>query len=950
MKNQLKNLNTGEVLNGFSLVKKEYSLSQCAELYTFKHEKTGAELLYFDRDEENKTFSICFKTLPEDSTGVFHILEHSVLNGSKKYPVKEPFVSMLQSSMQTFLNAMTYPDKTVFPVSSRNDQDFFNLMSVYLDAVFCPSIYERPEIFMQEGWHYEFEEGESEPYYNGVVFSEMKGAYSNVERLIDSKTNELLYKTTCYGYSSGGKPEKIPDLTYEQFINTHKRFYHPSNSRIFLDGNLDIEAALRFINDEYLSKYERREPDFEIGLEPYADTCEATIYYEAREDEAELSHMSATKLLCTYDDIEKIYAARILSDYLTGSNEAPLKRAFLEKGLCRDISFETNDGIYRPSVVVSFRNMAQKDFETAKALLPELAAEYLKSGFNKEALAASIEHMAFVDKEISEPYGLELNIKALDSWLYGGDPLLHIENASVFDSLREKVNTDYFEKLFFELFGNTESLVYVYALPSLTKGEDDEKEEAARLLGITSQWSEEERKNKLEAFLKMQEWQQTPDSEEALDTLPHLDLKDIPLEGVFAETTATEIDSVKVLKVHTNTNGIVYLNLYFDVSDFSENELKMLKVLLNSIGELRTKSYSAEELQIKSKAIFGKNTGDFEFVSPIGELEKTKTYLMLSLSMLEKNADKAAELINEIVLNTVYDETDKIYELALQLDYVLKQSLVSNGHTIAMKKALSAFSKENALKELLSGESFITWFSKFTAEFKENEASISNEFSELSKKAFTKNRLIVSYCGELDEAVIEKITSALPVNEVGCESDIKIPDKDDCTVEIPASVGYSAIGGNLYANGIRADGSWLVLSSLVSYGYLWNAVRVQGGAYGTGMRVNLGGNVFCYSYRDPSPENSRAAYLAIPEFLEDFLKQGAPLDDIIIGTVNGTEPLIEPSAICETETLRYLKGITKDTLNNLRKEILTSTPDALEKLLPELKKCLEGSKFCSLHS
>lgn len=946
---KLKQMNTGAELFGFSLVKKEFVPSQNAELYTLKHIKTGAELLYFDRDEENKTFSICFKTLPEDSTGVFHILEHSVLNGSKKYPVKEPFVSMLQSSMQTFLNAMTYPDKTVFPVSSRNDRDFFNLMSVYLDAVFCPSIYELPEIFMQEGWHYEFEDGEDEPYYNGVVFSEMKGSYSDVDTLLYYKSTGLLYKDTCYGYSSGGNPENIPDLTYEQFVNTHKRFYHPSNSRIFLDGKLDIDAALELIDGEYLSNYEYKAPDFEIKLQKASDGCEErSFFYEAREDEAELCHMSASKLLCTYEDTEKIYAAKILSDFLTGSNEAPLKRAFLEKNLCQDVSFDANDGIYQPSVTVTFKNTAKESFGELKALLKDCAAKFLKDGFDKEALSASLERFAFIDKEISEPYGLELGLKMLDSWLYGGDPLMNIENAGVLEALREKVNTNYFEELFFELFGDEEGVAYLYALPSLTKGEDDAKSEEERLLKRTSLWKENEREEKKNAFYKMQEWQQAPDSEEALDTLPHLDLKDIPLEGVFTEATESTVNNTKVLKVHANTNGIVYLNLYFDASDFSVEELRLLKSLIVCLGELSTKNYTALELQTKMKATFGKVTGDIDILSPLGSLDDVRPMLKLSFSMLEKNIEKGAELIKELLLNGRYDETDKIYELLVQTDYLLKQSLVGSGHTIAMKKALSAFSADNALKELLDGESFITENSRFVSEFTNNEKSVSEKLCALAKRLFAKNRMTVSFSGELNEGLIEDIASVLPENEIGEGLKLELFSKEDCSVEIPASVGYSAIGGNLYADSCKPDGSWFVLSSLMTYGYLWNAVRVRGGAYGTGMRVQLGGNTFCYSYRDPNPNASKEAFFGMPEFLEDFLGQGAPIDDIIIGTVNSTEPLCDPSDILETETVRYFRGITHEDINTLRKQILTTTPEHLAKRLPELKKYLENSKFCAV--
>ena len=346
---------SGEICSGFRLIKKEYVAAKSAELYTLRHEKTGAELLYFDRADENKTFTICFKTLPEDDTGVFHILEHSVLNGSRRFPVKEPFVTLLQGSMQTYLNALTFSDKTMYPVSSRNEQDLFNLMSVYLDAAFCPLIHERPEIFMQEGWHYEFDGETGKPYYNGVVFSEMKGAFSDVDTLIGNGMHRLLYPDTSYGYVSGGDPKYITGLSYEKFTAAHKRFYHPSNARIFLDGHMNIDAVLEYIDGEYLSKYEYRAPDFDFAMQTPV-TAEKTISYEVREGEEALAHMASAKILCTHKDVEKLYAAEILADYLTGSNEAPLKRAFLESGLAQDVSIDVNDGMYQPNIAVVVRN------------------------------------------------------------------------------------------------------------------------------------------------------------------------------------------------------------------------------------------------------------------------------------------------------------------------------------------------------------------------------------------------------------------------------------------------------------------------------------------------------------------------------------------------------------------------------------------------------------------
>lgn len=950
MKNQLlksENTKSGDIIFGFELVKTEYVEAKKAKLYTLKHVKTGAQLLYFDRADENKTFAIGFKTLPEDNTGVFHILEHSVLNGSRKYPVKEPFVSMLQSSMQTFLNALTYNDKTVYPVSSRNEQDFFNLMSVYLDAVFCPLIYERPEIFMQEGWHYEFDEETGEPYYNGVVFSEMKGAYADVDRVIEEGMFRMLFPDNCYGYSSGGHPDNIPDLTYEKFLDTHRRFYHPSNSRIFLDGHMDIDAVLKYIDDEYLSKYDKRTADFDFVLQE-PKTAENTVYYEALEGEEALAHMSVGKILCTHEDAEKIYAAKILADYLTGSNEAPLKRAFLEKGLAQDITLTVEDGVYQPTVCVTARNTDESHFAQIKSFIPEQAKKLVESGIDKEALSASLERLAFINKEITEPYGVELALTALDAWLYDDDPLTFIDNGKIFDSLKAKIDTDYFENLILEMLSNQDDKSYLYAIPSVTKGKEDAQREAEKIEAIVSEWSDEESQRICDSLEKMQLWQQSEDSEEALSTLPHLELKDIPRETKQAKTELTALDDTKLLKIHADTNGIVYLNLYFDVSDLNIEELRRLNVIAICLGELGTENYSADVLQTKIKATLGSLTAKLEPTAKSGDLKNCKPYFVVSISVLEENISKAADLILELLINGKYNESDRIGELLMQSEYMLKQSLISDGHIFAVLKSLSAFSACGALKEQLEGESFVRWFSDFIERFSENASAYTESFDELAKKVFARNRLFVSCCGEIESSELKPLLQKLPSNSVGTAAEYPEFDNKSCAVEIPAGVGFSAMGHNMYAMGTAYCGCYAVLSALMSFGYLWNEVRVQGGAYGTGLNVRANGDIFSYSYRDPDMMRTREAYKHMADFLEEFVSQDKPLDDIIIGAVNTAEPLLDPAGICDLESTRYLTEVSHTDIARMREEILDTTCEKLKELIKVIKEFSAGGKFCAI--
>ncbi len=937
----------GEVCAGFLLVKKEHVDANGATLYTLRHQKTGAELLYFDRADENRTFAVSFKTLPQDDTGVFHILEHSVLNGSRKFPVKEPFVSLLQSSMQTFLNAMTFSDKTVYPVSSRNEQDLFNLMKVYLDAVFCPLIYERPEIFLQEGWHYEFDGPDAQPYYNGVVYSEMKGAYADVDRIIADETDRLLFPDTSYGYSSGGHPDHIPELTYENFVETHRRFYHPSNAKFVLDGRMDIDAVLAYIDGEYLSKYDYRAPDFDF-VPQIPKTAERTVCYEAQPGEEELAHMAISKILCTHDDVEKLYAAKILADYLTGSNEAPLKRAFLERGLAQDVSVEVNDGIFQPTVAFLARNTSKEQFGEIRAFLPEAVRTILSEGLNREALLASLERFAFSCREIHEPYGVELALNVLESWLYGDEPLTHIDNGSVFDALRAKADTAYFADLLAELFADPADKCCLYVLPSLTKGQDDAAREAARLAAATAGWSDAERSRVYAGFEKMQQWQQSQDTEEALASLPHLDLKDVPEEICPPESELCSLAGTQVLKIGANTNGIVYLNLYFDVSDLACEDLQLLSVLSACLGELRTEHYPADVLQTKLKAAIGSFGLRLELISPRGDLKHCKPYLAVSAGMLEENVPAAAVLLQELLTNGRYDETDRIYETIQQNDYVQKQSIIGNGHIYAVTKALSSFSAEGAYKELLGGERFVRWFSGLAADFEKNAAAYGERLQTLAETVFVRGRLFAGFGGNPDPAALEALIESLPAGAPGAPAPLPPAGDAESFITIPGDVGYSALCHNLYALGGEFSGACAVLSSLMTFGYLWNMIRVQGGAYGTGMNVRTNGDIFCYSYRDPNLKNTQAAYGGMAEFLDGFLAQGMPLDDIIIGTVNTTDPLLDPSGVCDLMCLRYLKGTSAEAIAQIRREILHCTAEDLQALSGLLRAYLADGRFCAV--
>lgn len=937
-------LQIGDICSGFRLNKKEYVASKSANLYTLCHEKTKTRLFYFDRADENKTFTIGFRTLPENDTGVFHILEHSVLNGSKKFPVKEPFVSMLQSSMQTFLNALTYSDMTLYPVASRNEQDLFNLMEVYLDAVFCPLIYEKPEIFMQEGWHYEF--GDS-PCYNGVVFNEMKGVFADVESQMGEEMDRLLYPDNSYGFVSGGHPEHIPELSYDQFIATHRRFYHPSNACIFLDGHMDIDRMLSYIDEEYLCKYDYCAPDFAFKLQTPKVT-QRTIYYEAQEGEENLAHMEVGKILCSHKETEKIFAAKILADYLTFSNEAPLSRAFLENNMAQAVSLHVDSGNFQPSISLMVRNIDPEWCGEIKPFLNDQIQRIIADGLDEKALMATLDHFAFYQKEISEPYGISLAEKVISSWNYGEDPMTALEISDVISDLREKVSTDYFVTLLKELLGNAEEMTCLIALPSRTKGQEDAKAENKRLSEVMEQWSKEQREQEETAFEKMQQWQQQPDSEEVLATLPHLSLKDVPEETVLAESCFSELLGVKVMETKTDTNGIVYFNLYFDLSDFSLEELRQLSILCSFMDELPTEHNSIADLQTKIRATCGRLRFTVTAYSRRDDLDHCTPYFMVTMSTLKENVPEALRLVEEILRHGCYDDAERIQENLLQIDYINKQAMISAGHSYAVIKALTATSKSDAMGELLAGESSIRWFTDFVQRFQAESKTYIGEFHRLIEKACGRNRMMIAFGGDLDVSLLSDLIYALPVTEMGECAVYPQFDNRDCAIEIPGDVGFCALGGNLRESGDHYTGSCEVLASMLTYGYLWNAVRVQGGAYGTAMTIRSDGAIYCYSYRDPNLEHTRMAFNGLADYLEEALQEDVPLDDLIIGTVNKTDPLLSPAETCSLACVRYFKGVTGEMINRIRREILHTTVDDLRQSIGALREFQANGKFCAV--
>ncbi len=940
-----------DLIHGFC-IKEIHQVNECnATLYKMEYEKTGTELIWLDSGEENKLFSITFKTLPKNDTGVFHILEHSVLNGSKKFPVKEPFVELLKSSMNTFLNAMTFPDKTMYPVSSRNEQDYLNLVEVYLDAVFQPAIYYNPNIFYQEGWHYELNDANETPIYKGVVFNEMKGAFSSSDTKMSAGLERLLYPDNCYQYVSGGDPKSIPNLSYEEFIQAHQEYYHPTNSKIYLDGNIPLEKTLQLI-EEYLSKFERSTSKHEVQLQKEIQSCINTEYYEIgdEEDIHNKVQMGFGKIICDYADRKTQMAMMILSSYLTGSNESPLKKEILQKEIAQDIYISISDNIAQPYCSIIVKNTELENKEQIKVILNEVIDNIINNGINKEELEAILNEFEFQLFDKQEPKGLIRNINLLSSWLYDGDPLLYLENKEIMQELRKEIQTGYYEKqcTFFK-----EKMCEFYLLPSKTIGQEEIKEEHKRLIEIKNSWTNEEVESILTLNQKLIEWQQQEDTIENLQKLPVLSLNQIKPKLESLETKEIMIDNVKVLIHPISEKGITHLNLYFSLADHSLVELESFSFLTNLLGQLPTTKHNVETLQREIKKTIGYIDYNIQTFAESNHREECKPYFVVNCSCLDDKVNEAIELICEIVNETIFDSDESIqtiWNILMQCVEGMRQSIIGNGHRFALRRTIRNFNAESMVQEITEGYDFYVWLLDFAQNFKEKINEFISFMKYVQTNTFEINHLLIS------------ITSAniftnlnLNLNKVNCEvkdtMHIELIDTNvNEIIQLPMNISYASMGTNIYKYGHSYAGSLRVLSTILTYDYLWNEIRVQGGAYGCGFQISINGNAGFYSYRDPNPLNSQEVYKRASAFIHEFCKQDNSLDKYIISTIASLEPLMTSRQKGNNEDYYYFSNISFEKRKQLIHEILNTTKEdikecckVLENLAYENSKCIIGN-------
>ena len=943
-----------EKVHGFAVKEIHEIPSLCAVMYVLSHEKNGARLIYLDREEENKTFSVAFKTLPSDSTGVFHIIEHSVLCGSEKYRLKDPFVELLSGSLNTFLNAMTFGDKTMYPVASTNEKEFLSLADVYLDAVFNPLAVRSELAFMQEGWHYEIDEN-GELSYKGVVLNEMRGDYSSPESVTDRHIHEMLFRGTAYEYDSGGDPSEITELTFDEFCEAHKTYYHPSNATFFLDGAMDVERAIALISG-YIDGYDR----ISLDSDKYRFTP-AVRRQEKREVEYEISETEDVKdksrlalahLTFRFDEREKIFGAAVLSSALLSSNESLIKKEILKSKLCEDMQINVGEGIYENYFEVDFINVKDGKSDELRALFYRTVSDVCEKGIDRAQLTASINSLEFSLRERDYgtlPLGIVYAMNLMESYLYSDDALSGITFEDEIARLRENLEGRFFEELLYEIFISNESRAELIMRPSADLGERQRAAEAEKLSKISASLTEAEKekiKKQNEALLT---WQGTEDSEEAKKSIPRLRVSDIPREVKKIPTEISSHGGASLVSVPIATNGIAYTELYFDVSDITEDEIFTSALLGLFLGNLSTENYSAAELVRVLKSEVGSFSAALKAVT---RTDKTpKMYFKVFLSALSSKKERGRELLSEILLRTRFDDREAMENIVKQAYIASEESFSTAGHRAARSRAAAMLFTEAAVGEYYNGYEAHKSYKALAKSFDESYDGLRSRLCAFVEKYFTRDRLTVSLAEDEKGESKEFMRSVAELFRDGkCKSEpickiTPLPKRRE-GIRIAAKVAFSSLVANTNPKKASELGIATVASNLVSYEYLWGEIRVKGGAYGAGMSALRTGQTSFYSYRDPTPKRSVECMKSAAAFLRERVADERDIDKYIIGAIGDSSPYLTAKGRGNTAVVRYLAGLTDEMRRENREAILTATKEKLSKYAEKLRLATEEGACC----
>ena len=926
--------------------------------FILRHKKSGARIAVLSNNDDNKVFYIGFRTPPEDETGVPHIIEHTTLCGSKKFPVKDPFIELAKGSLNTFLNAMTYPDKTVYPVASCNDQDFKNLMDVYLDAVFNPNITKYEEIFKQEGWHYELTGKDDELKINGVVYNEMKGAYSSPDEVLSSQIYRSLFPDNTYSKDSGGNPEYIPKLTYEAYLDFYHKYYHPSNSYIYLYGDMDVVERLEWLDKEYLSLYDYKKVNSEINKQPAFDeikNVEAQYSITMDDSQENKTYLSYNRVVGDTLD-EMLYQAFDVLDYaLVSSPGAPVKQALIDAGIGDDVYGSYDAGILQPVFSFVAKNANASQADEFESIIENTLKEVVKTGINKEALLAGINSSEFKFREADFgqfPKGLLFGLNCLDSWLFDDmKPFIHLECLGTFAKLRKAVDTDYFEKLIQEyLLDNTHGSS-VTVKPKRGLGNEREEALAKELSDYKASLSDEEIKKLIEDTEHLKKYQEEPSSDEDLRKLPMLTRADMKKNAMPFSNIEDELLDVKVVRHDIESNGIDYISFLFDAGDFAQSELGYLGFFTNALGLVSTEKYSYTDLANATNIYTGGISTGTASHPDIKDRNNFVFKLEVKLKVLEKNLDKALELMEQMLLSSDFTDTKRLGELVAQIKARLQANLSSSGHLVAAMRSMSSFSRYALYQDELKGIAFYRSICRIEKELSESPKSVSDKLAAIAKKLFARNRMLISFTGNNEaygnaKPSLEKVIAGFDkMSAIGNQAEVHFNTAKEAFIDA-SQIQYVAKTGDFICEGYEYTGALRLLRIILSYDYLWINVRVKGGAYGCMNTFLRSGESYFVSYRDPNLSDTLDVYDRIPEYIKSFSPDERDMTKYIIGTFSALDTPMNPEAKGSRSLSAYLEGITYEQIQKERNEILNAQPEDIRRLADLVEAVLKKDSIC----
>lgn len=926
--------------------------------FILRHKKSGARIAILSNNDDNKVFYIGFRTPPEDETGVPHIIEHTTLCGSKKFPVKDPFIELAKGSLNTFLNAMTYPDKTVYPVASCNDQDFKNLMDVYLDAVFNPNITKYEEIFKQEGWHYELTGKDDELKINGVVYNEMKGAYSSPDEVLSSQIYRSLFPDNTYSKDSGGNPEYIPKLTYEAYLDFYHKYYHPSNSYIYLYGDMDVVERLEWLDKEYLSLYDYKKVNSEINKQPAFDeikNVEAEYSITMDDSQENKTYLSYNRVVGDSLD-EMLYQAFDVLDYaLVSSPGAPVKQALIDAGIGDDVYGSYDAGILQPVFSFVAKNANASQADEFESIIENTLKEVVKTGINKEALLAGINSSEFKFREADFgqfPKGLLFGLNCLDSWLFDDmKPFIHLECLDTFAKLRRAVDTDYFEKLIQEyLLDNTHGSS-VTVKPKRGLGNEREEALAKELSDYKASLSDEEIDKLIEETEHLKKYQEEPSSDEDLRKLPMLTRADMKKEAMPFSNIEDTLSDVKVVRHDIESNGIDYISFLFDAGDFAQSELGYLGFFTNALGLVSTENYSYTDLANATNIYTGGISTGTASHPDIKDRNNFVFKFEVKLKVLEKNLDKALELMEQMLLSSDFTDTKRLGEIVAQIKARLQANLSSSGHLVAAMRSMSSFSRYALYQDELKGIAFYRSICRIEKELFESPESVSDKLAAIAKKLFARNRMLISFTGNSEaygnaKLSLEKVIAGFnKMSAIGNQAEVHFNTAKEAFIDA-SQIQYVAKTGDFICEGYEYTGALRLLRIILSYDYLWINVRVKGGAYGCMNTFLRSGESYFVSYRDPNLSDTLDVYDRIPEYIKSFSPDERDMTKYIIGTFSALDTPMNPEAKGSRSMSAYLEGITYEQIQKERNEILNAQPENIRRLADLVEAVLKKDSIC----